>query len=65
MIELNRELQRALGTKQETDCVQHLGEGVYVQRNKHALDTDGKENNPATIIHEETRSVVYHVLDAL
>lgn len=65
MIELYIERQEASDTKQDTDCVKHLGHGVYVQRNKHGIDTDATVNNPVTITREESRSVVYHALDAL
>jgi len=65
LVELHDELQELLLTRKDTDRVQHLGEGVYVQRNKLCLDTDSEEGNPATITREESRNVVNHSLDAL
>lgn len=47
------------------DRVKRLGYRVYVQLNKHEIDTGATENNPVTITLEDSLSVMYNCLDAL
>lgn len=73
LVDLQKEVQTALfstdapsvAQEQEVGRVEHLGNGVYVQYGVHAIENDPEEGKTATITHDESRSCVYHELDAL
>ena len=73
LVDLHAELRDALtegggnssAAQGKNHLVEHLDNGVYVQYNKYGLDRDAAKVLPATIIREESRSIVHYALDAL
>lgn len=65
MVELYEEIKYSLERwegsgvlQKEKPRVEHLGNGVYVHRNKNGRDIDVRENKSVTIIREESRGVM-------